>query len=95
MSNYLDYKATVWYRIPIKDKKHIPKVIEKLNEGDTPSDIFDHLLEWGDNSLYSEDVENSEEFITPLENNDQPTIEIYKDNKLIWQNKEIYGNKQK
>lgn len=32
MDSYLDYKATVWFRIPIQDKQALEKVKEKYNK---------------------------------------------------------------
>ena len=85
----IHYKTTMWCRI-ILDETKISKeeVLQKLNEGYLPSEIgFDEDInsEWGV-------IEDTEEFITPTENDGYSTIELmeYQDDKLglqcIWDN---------
>lgn len=85
----IHYKTTMWCKI-ILDETEISKeeVLQKLNEGYLPSEIeFDEDInsEW-------EVISESEEFITPAENDGQSTIELmeYQSGKLglqcIWDN---------
>lgn len=85
----IHYKTTMWCRI-ILDETKISKeeVLKQLNEGYLPSEIgFDDDInsEW-------EVISETEEFITPAENDGQSTIELmeYQDGKLglqcIWNN---------
>ena len=85
----IHYKTTMWCKV-ILDENKISKeeVLQKLNEGYSPSEIgFDKDInsEWGV-------IEDTEEFITPAENDGQSTIELmeYQDGKLglqcIWDN---------
>lgn len=85
----IHYKTTMWCKI-ILDETKISKeeVLQKLNEGYSPSEIgFDDDInsEW-------EVIEYTEEFITPAENDGKSTIELmgYQDWKLglqcIWDN---------
>lgn len=85
----IHYKTTMWCKI-ILDETEISKVevLQKLNEGQMPSEIeFDDDI----NSQW-EVIEDTEEFITPSENDGQSTIELmeYQDGKLglqrIWDN---------
>ena len=85
----IHYKTTMWCKI-ILDETKISKeeVLQKLNEGYLPSEIgFDNDInsEW-------EVIEDTEEFITPAENDGQSTIELmeYQNGKLglqcVWDN---------
>lgn len=85
----IHYKTTMWCKI-ILDETKISKeeVLQKLNEGYSPSEIgFNEDI----NSQW-EVVEDSEEFITPSENDGESTIELmeYQDGKLglqsVWDN---------
>ena len=85
----IHYKTTMWCKI-ILDETKISKeeVLQKLNEGYLPSEIgFDNDIDsqW-------EVIEDTEEFITPAENDGESTIELmeYQDGKLelqcVWDN---------
>lgn len=89
----LHYKLTCWATIKIKGDIDTKEVIDILKKGIHPIDIIeDDLskpceLEW-------EILTETEEQITPEENNFQPTIELmdYDDNNLlkcIWDNTPI------
>lgn len=84
--NYVDYKATIWGRLYFEKDADMQKIIKKLEEGFLPSELCD------DESLkftYFEHLIDTEEYITPKENNNEPTIEIYENsnNECIWNNK--------
>ena len=80
---YVDYKATIWFRIPVDNKEVLDKCIDMLMAGHLPSALYDEL----DNDLGSCDVMyETEEFLHPEDNGDQPTIEVYEDDKKIWDN---------
>lgn len=89
MDIYLDYKATTWFRIPIQNKQVLEKVKEKIQQGMLPSELYNDLdteHELGACEL----LYDTEEFITPNENDGHSTIEIYKnednDIQIIWDN---------
>jgi hypothetical protein len=91
MKHYLDYKATVWFRIPINSKEDVELVKNKLFNGKTPSDLYnDEILEVGQCEL----LYDTEEFMLPVENDNQSTIELYEIQKIdnctqpimIWDN---------
>ena len=87
----LDYKFTVWGRMHFSDDADMNKVIEKLNSGHLPAELSD------DAELKFESfnfIDDTEEYITPEENNGCSTIEIYSDRELIWDNVNHY-NKEK
>lgn len=84
--NYVDYKATIWGRLYFEEDTDMQKIIKKLEEGFLPSELCD------DESLkfsHFEHLFDTEEYITPKENNDEPTIEVYENsnNERIWNNK--------
>ena len=85
----IHYKTTMWCKI-ILDETKISKeeVLQKLNEGQLPEEIGfaeDINSEWMI-------IDDTEEFITPAENDGQSTIELmeYREGKLgmqcIWDN---------
>ena len=85
----IHYKTTMWCKI-ILDETKISKeeVLQKLNEGYLPSEIgFDNDI----NSQW-EIIGETEEFITPAENDGESTIELmeYRNSKLglqcVWDN---------
>lgn len=89
MDSYLDYKATIWFRIPIRDKETLNKVKQKIEKGILPSELYNDLdteHELGQ----CEPLYDTEEFITPNENDGQSTIEIYSDGdkntQMVWDN---------
>ena len=94
----IHYKTTMWCRI-ILDETKISKeeVLQKLNEGYLPSEIgFDNDIDsqW-------EIIGDTEEFITPAENDGESTIELmeYQDGKLgmqcVWDNSYEFELKRK
>ena len=87
---YLDYKYTNWGRIYFKDNANMSKIIEKLEKGYLPAELCDDP-ELGFDEF--EQIDDTEEYITPSENDNQPTIEIYQNVKgteswqeCIWDN---------
>lgn len=82
MDHYIDYKATIWFRIPV-EKEDLELIANKLTNGETPTDLYnDENLKLGQCEL----LYDTEEFILPNENDNQNTIEIYSDTQLIWYN---------
>lgn len=85
----LHYKTTMWCKIILDDSEiSKEKVLQKLNEGKLPSEIgFDDDI----NSEWMI-MDDTEEFITPVKNDGQSTIELmeYQEGKLglqcIWDN---------
>ena len=86
MRNYLDYKHSTWSRLYFKEGTDISKIIEKLEKGYLPTELCDDP-ELGFDEF--EQIDDTEEYITPKENNNEPTIEVYENsnNECIWNNK--------
>jgi len=89
---YVDYKATIWGRLTFSDDADMNKVIEKLNDGLLPAEIAcEEELKFRTFHF----LDDTEEHMTPEENNGCHTIEVYDDdNKMIWDNVNHY-NKEK
>jgi hypothetical protein len=78
---YIDYKATIWFRISLRGEEE--KVIEALKNGKSVNELYD---EFDDFLVGCDPMFDTEEILTPEENNGQSTIEIYKDTELIYSN---------
>lgn len=85
----IHYKCTMWCKIILDDTKiSKEEVLQKLNEGQLPSEIgFNEDI----NSQW-EVIEDTEKFMSPAENDGQITIKLmeYQEGKLgmqcIWDN---------
>jgi hypothetical protein len=80
------YKTEVWQSAYFVDREALDKAIDLIEDGKF-DDIFDPdigFLEVGfldDNMLF-----DTNRVLSPHENNNQPTIEAYFDNDIIWWN---------
>ena len=85
MSNkYVDIKVTTWQRLHFNDDADLKQVIEKLEQGYHPNELFDE-----DGLGYEGTCEvlfDTEEFIRPDENDGQSTIEVWEDGNVLWDN---------
>jgi len=87
MEHYIDYKATVWFRIPIK-KEDLELITNKLVSGETPADLYnDENLELGQ----CEPLYDTEEFILPIENDNQSQRGLNVSTQLIAPEHEMYN----
>jgi hypothetical protein len=84
---YVDYKATIWGRLFFEDDADMQKVIVELEKGKLPAELCDE-----EELKFTEFMFNidTEEFITPVENDGQATIEVYEGDEsfqeCIWDN---------
>ena len=81
---YLDYKATVWFRIPISSEEALEKVLTKVKEGKTHSDLYNEFEE--DEIGQCEPLYDTETFMDTSMNEGFSTVEIYKNTELIYEN---------
>jgi len=88
---YIDYKSTIWHRIPVQNEQTGKEVLELLKKGHTPSEL--HALVPDPEKLGGSDVLlDTEEYIVPEENDCHSTIEVYdEDNGLVWDNSKLEG----
>ena len=81
--NEVWYKTTVW-RKAIFDNDDMQDIIDLIKEGDF-GEIFDTSL-----GFIEDDIEyTTEEILTPEENNYLPTIEVWEEGEIIYENYEI------
>lgn len=86
-SNYVDKKITIWTRYDFSDDVKMKKVLKQVQLGKEIDDIIEDLdLEYGRDVNY-EVIYDTEEPLTIEDNGNEPTIEVYKNNKLIGTNK--------
>ena len=88
MENYLDYKATIWVRIPIDKEENISKIIESLETINGDPEYLDDILfnEEEDINMTSDYLYDTQGYLSIEDNQGNATIEIFKDNKQIWSN---------
>lgn len=88
-SKYIDVKLTTWGRYHFNSDADLKSFAEDFEKGYLPSEICP------DNERGFVEYENlyeTEEWITPQENDNQPTIEMYEPNEentfqeVIWDN---------
>lgn len=75
MSKYIDTKVTIWGRIHLKDDADMNKLIEMLKKNNSINSICDESLGFSEYEI----LYDTEEEITPEENNGDPTIEVFDD----------------
>lgn len=85
MNARLDYKATIWFKIPLNSDDAVTIAKRLIEENTLPSELYNVLT---DKELgQCEPLYETEEFLTAEENDSQATIEIYNEyNKLVWDN---------
>jgi len=77
---YIDAKTTVWERIYLKDDADMDIIIKQIEEGNI-EDGFDEKYFDECEALYE-----TSEYMTIEENAGNNTIEVYVDDKCIWDN---------
>ncbi len=87
---HIDYKATIWFRIPIEQREILDQCIDILSNGGTINDIYDQIDE---NDIGPcEILYDTEELLSPEENQDNHTIEVHvekentMDTNIVWDN---------
>ena len=88
MDNYLDYKATIWVRVPIDKEENIPKIIEALETVNGDPEYLDEVLFNDEENTYMtfDYIYDTHGYLPIEDNQGNATIEIFKDNKQIWSN---------
>ena len=79
-NNYVDYKVEIWRRAFFSENADMKKVSEVAKEN--LEDIFDEDLGFIEDVYISE----TEYYVSPEENDNQSTIEVYEEDKEIWNN---------
>ena len=79
-NNYVDYKIEVWRRAFFTEDANMKKISEIAKEN--LESIFDENLGFIEDDYIFE----TEYFVSPEENDNQSTIEVYEEDKEIWNN---------
>jgi len=82
---YLDQKITVWQRVYFNSEEEMNEAIKKIEEGNdyNINDVCN------DFELCQDNLFETETILNPEDNNGFSTIEVYKNDELIYEN----GNK--
>ena len=83
MSKYVDYKCTVWGRLEFDDSVNTDVIISKIKEGFLPAELFD-AEELKLKGFHF--VDDTEESMSLEENDGNATIEVFDDDKMVWDN---------
>ena len=84
---YIDYKTTIWQRIHLDNSLTKEQILEILYNKEGTRDIEEIYDKC--NGVKNEILYDTEEFITPKDNDGCNTIEFYDDNhNVIWNNVE-------
>ena len=82
----VDFKISVWERVEVPEEKK-EMVLKALKNGEVST--ANELLELIDDATYFGKMDDTEEDLTPADNNDNPTIDVLNENgETIWQNVE-------
>ena len=85
-TNFVDYKVEIWRRAKFSDNANMDKVLSKIKEHNGVENIFDEDLGFVEDVFLFE----TEERLEPYENELQSTIEVYKNDKEIYNNGELW-----
>jgi len=75
----LHFKVSVWRELSFIEGTPLQEIVDAIQG--TVYDAYDMESFIGETDLLE-----SEELLHPTENNDQPTIEIFSENTLVWSN---------
>lgn len=81
---YVDFKVTMWCRAHLNEDVDLDQVVEDLKSGKGSEHLFaeDLAYEW-------EDLVDTQVSMKVEENNGHATVEVYEDDKEIWNNAQI------
>ncbi|WP_127128000.1 hypothetical protein [Pseudoflavitalea rhizosphaerae] len=85
-NNYVDIKVTIWNRLCFNEGIDMSKLVEILEAN--PVEV---IMNEENGLVESRVLLETEELMQPCENDGQSTIEVYKSNKMIWNNAIIHS----
>jgi hypothetical protein len=86
---HIDYKATVWFRIPVHNDDTLETIKQMLEKGYNPARLYEELYQKGDSDSLGdrETLWDTEEPMSPSDNDGQPTIELVDEERnILWDN---------
>ena len=75
----LHFKVSVWRELSFIEGSHLQDIVDAIQK--TVYDAYDI-----ESFIGETDVLESEELLFPEDNDNQPTIEIFSENTLVWSN---------
>jgi hypothetical protein len=81
VKNYIDVKVTVWYRYHFAQESNMPGLVEIIKEQGMDAVVDSNL-----GFTESEMLPVTEEKLTPAENGNLSTIDVFEDGQEIWNN---------
>jgi hypothetical protein len=81
MKNYIDVKVTVWWRYHFADEANMPGLADLIKENGLDV-VIDNKLGFSE----AEMLPVTEEKLTPGENGNHSTIDVFEDGQEIWNN---------
>lgn len=79
--NYVDVKHTIWQRIHFKDDADMDRIVGDIERTGDAEELYDEEYGFEENEV----LYDTAEFI-PAKENQAPTIEVYENYKLIYEN---------
>lgn len=83
MEKYIDVKVTTWERYYLKEDENLDRVVQILKKFNSDLNILSLTTEFSETKCLLE----LNEYMTLEENNDNATVEVYENEKLIWDNR--------
>ncbi|MGC4038334.1 MAG: hypothetical protein QM764_20390 [Chitinophagaceae bacterium] len=81
MKNYIDVKVTVWYRYHFTELANMPGIVDLIKENGLEEAIDENL-----GFTETEMLPVTEEKLTPAENGNRSTIDVFENGQEIWNN---------
>ena len=85
MTYKIVYKVTTWKELTVDTELSTNDIIKHLKNNDIDSIITNSEIQQEDFNLETERI------LTPRENDNDITIELYNNNEIIWNNNENYN----
>lgn len=80
----LHYKCTTWCKLKLPDSTNKEDLIEKLNEGYLPLELGYNDVVKGVQDVEWEVINDTEEYLSPEENDGEATIELMEETERGW-----------
>ena len=90
---HIDFKVSNWKRLVIPDSITDEQVKEILAQYIDIEDVIEAIIEKTQESLMEHTVPDSEEFLYPADNGDQPTVDFFVADNSVWNNSELRAEK--
>lgn len=81
MSKYVDIKVTVWQRLYFDEETNMQDIIKVIKD-EGPINVANEEIGF----IKMETLDETEDVMTVEENEDNPTVEVYDEDELIWDN---------